>query len=299
MGAIANKLKSALRETREELAADWQFILLLTLIIYALRYWIVIALLVMVVSSSVEAQPSTVVGEELLRYKVKWGFIRIGTMTVQRKINPGREGTFHYVLKAESDPTIPFVDVFFVNSASLRRQSLLSAEFKSVIGRDGQTRSLHYTDSTERQMRLEEYAGERLIYRDSIEMNEPIYDDLGLFEFFRRSAGSSSSKTVASTMEREIKHTLFTFPSEIESIEVSALDGPCAAFRFTGKANWTRSDYAGLKGEFCGWVSADAAKIPLRIEAKIFLGSIILELESFESPGWTQGAQLIAVGGHP
>ena len=280
MKTFARKIQEALRETREEITTDWPHILLLSIIVYVARYWLAIVFIVVGVSSSLEAQPSAVVGEEILHYKVKWGFFRLGSLTVRRQLIPGSSGTFRSVLKAESDVSIPFINVYFVNTAILRTQSLSSVEFTSVIGRDAHTHSHHFTDSLGQRLFMEEYAGHVRVHSDSVELREPVYDDPGMFEFFRRFAGSGVSQTVASVMERRIEQTAFTFPTETESIEVSAFNEARTAYRFTGKGTWIRSDYAGLKGEFCGWVTADSARIPLRIEAKIFLGSVVLELES-------------------
>jgi len=47
-----------------------------------------------------------------------------------------------------------------------------------------------------------------------------------------------------------------------------------------------------MKGPFRGWFSDDDAAIPLKAKVEIFLGSIVLELESYERPGWSRGCKL-------
>jgi hypothetical protein len=42
-----------------------------------------------------------------------------------------------------------------------------------------------------------------------------------------------------------------------------------------------------MSGEFHGWVTDDDAAVILKAEVKILLGSVRIELESYERTGWS------------
>jgi len=270
---------------------DWLRILVLWLTVMLLRYGFfclfVLASVEISFSQNKEMTQSAFQAGETLRYKVKWSLLRLGSLVVQQELaDSTHSGRYRIILTAESARGLPFIDVFFVNRGVISTETLAGLEFTSDVGRNKESKFVHQIDTSAMTFILNEFEHEQLVHSDTLVLNALTYDDPGLFMFFRCLAGSGETREVSSVMESRIETTTFRFPLEREEIEVAALDHPISAFRFEGKANWTRNEYAGLKGEFCGWVSADSAAVPLRIEAKIFLGSIVLELESFERPGW-------------
>jgi len=270
---------------------DWLRILVLWLMVMILRYGFfclfVLASVETSFSQNKEMTRSAFQAGEILRYKVKWSFLRLGSLVVQQEhADSTHLKRYRIILTAESAQGLPFIDVFFVNRGVVSTETFAGLEFTSDVGRNKESKFVHQIDTSEKTFILTEFKHEQLVHSDTLALNALTYDDPSLFMLFRCLAGSGETREVSSVMESRIETTTFRFPEAQEEIEVGALDHPINAFRFEGKANWTRNDYAGLKGEFCGWVSADSAAIPLRIEAKIFLGSIVLELESYERPGW-------------
>jgi hypothetical protein len=74
------------------------------------------------------------------------------------------------------------------------------------------------------------------------------------------------------------------FTPRLETVEVPAFHAPFRAIRFDGRAEWVLPTAAGMTGEFHGWLTQDEAAIPVKATVRIFLGSVTLELESFERP---------------
>ena len=86
--------------------------------------------------------------------------------------------------------------------------------------------------------------------------------------------------------ECSVRETEINFTDEFEMMKVAACDTPVRCRRIDGNAKWVGNSFAGMKGPFIGWISDDSAAIPLKAELKIFLGSIVLELESTNRPDW-------------
>ncbi len=280
-----------MKNSSEMQRGDWLRILILWTLVMILRYGVFCLLLFAGAQNCLSQENlvnrSAFKAGEVLRYKVKWSFIRLGSLEVRQELcDSADRACYRIILTAESAQGLPFIDIYFVNQGKVSTETLESLEFTSDIGREKRNRSVHQTDTAAKLLALTEFVDNNLIRSDTLHLNQLVYDDPSLFMLFRCLAGSGETREVSSVMESRIETTTFRFPVDREEIEVAALDKPVSAFRFEGKANWTRNDYAGLKGEFCGWVSADSAAVPLRIEARIFLGSIVLELESYERPGW-------------
>jgi hypothetical protein len=225
---------------------------------------------------------------EVLQYRVRWGFIRLGTLTLrQDRIDSSR---YVCTLVAESNPSVPFVDIFFVNRSIIAPPVLTGEEFITAIGRTSSRVVYHWRDLANGRVLFEETLRGEVTRRDTIETEHEIYDELGMILSARTLAGTGTRKTFHASMEYNITQTEMRFPQDRETIDVPAFQGRIPAYRFEVKAGWTRPDYAGLKGDFEGWISDDDAAVLLRADLKILVGSVVVELESFERPGWNYGA---------
>jgi hypothetical protein len=85
----------------------------------------------------------------------------------------------------------------------------------------------------------------------------------------------------------EIKNTILDFTGPTEDIKISAWPFPVRTRKYTGTADWEGGTSQGLSGRFTGWVSEDFAAVIIRAEMKVILGSVRIELESWERPDWT------------
>lgn len=118
-------------------------------------------------------------------------------------------------------------------------------------------------------------------------------NEISMLLIMRSLGGSGDRITFHSVMEFAVRTTDVSFMTGQEFIDVPAFQARVPSVRFEGRAYWTRKDYAGMKGEFRGWISDDAASVMLRAELRIFLGSIGLELEEYQRPDWDRITRLV------
>jgi hypothetical protein len=90
----------------------------------------------------------------------------------------------------------------------------------------------------------------------------------------------------------KVDPTEVSYAKATEEIEVDAFEAPRRCHLVSGIARWVGKSFAGMKGPFRGWITDDEAAIPLKAKVEIFLGSIVLELESYECPGRSAVTQI-------
>jgi len=226
---------------------------------------------------------------EVLRYSVRWSFVRLGSIELRQKPASNAAGAFALVtLSARSASGLPFIDVH------VRDRSVLDASDPRC--RDFTVRKEHepasvkkYTyDRNSRTLAMEiTEAGQPSVRRQRVEQRD-FYDALGVIMLLRGLAGSGERITIPMLMDFEIVHSKACCPREIEDISVSAFDDDVPAHRITLRSSWEDESVGGLGGDIDLWCSADAAAIPLRAEMELTLGSIVIELESCTRSGWSR-----------
>lgn len=110
---------------------------------------------------------------------------------------------------------------------------------------------------------------------------ENLYDAIGTFMMIRCLSASGFNITLNNIIDFKICQTHLNFSGAADTIKVAAFDELQKGWEFSGRADWVGKAYGGVSGPFRGWISQDAAAIPLKVKVKIFLGSITLELENF------------------
>ncbi|HLF19213.1 MAG TPA: DUF3108 domain-containing protein, partial [Bacteroidota bacterium] len=138
----------------------------------------------------------------------------------------------------------------------------------------------------------------KLVRMDSVFTRYPCYDAITLFMFARQHAGLDTTVMLPTVNDYEVKPTLIRFTRELEDLAVDALPGSVEARKIDGNALWVGKSFAGMKGPFRGWISNDEAAIPLRAEIEIFLGSVVMELESYERRDWWRSAGIQQAATH-
>jgi hypothetical protein len=70
-----------------------------------------------------------------------------------------------------------------------------------------------------------------------------------------------------------------------QTVTLDAVDYPVDVIGFEGTAEFV--GIFGLTGDFEGWFSNDDARIPIVAKMKVIIGSVTLDLVSWNRPGWT------------
>jgi hypothetical protein len=221
---------------------------------------------------------------EYLKFKVKWGFIHLGTIEIfQQKINDTLP-LYQIEMRARSK-NLPFIKVFFINKGILNSYNPTIRNFQLQTGKENPNITTYIFNASEKNIYLKTVEKNEVIRKDTLRCNDSIYDALGIFMMIRCLSASGFQVNLKNIVDFNIHSTGLKFTSDIEQIKTDAFDTPLQAVRFEGQANFVGKAWAGVSGPFSGWVSYDQIAVPLKVKIKIFLGSISLELEEFVRNG--------------
>jgi hypothetical protein len=217
---------------------------------------------------------------EALTYKVRYGFIRLGTLRLRQSIaDPLTTDTMRVEIEGSSAAGLPFISVHFVTRAMLDVFRPTNIRFELVTGSAGTDRSVYWTDAAAGRSFAVSFSDGEVDRSDTLDVERPFYDGSGLLMFVRAVAGSDTSLALPTIMDHALGTTSITFSSAIEDISVPAYERPIRAHPYHGSTDWVGSSFGGFSGAFRGWVSTDDARRILKADVKLFIGSATIELE--------------------
>lgn len=220
---------------------------------------------------------------EKLTYKVKFGFVKLGTLVMETGKSAGgnRINTRMKFWTAQ----VPFLDSKDVVDDIIDTSALCLMRFEEH-GHDGETkmnrnftydpvkRTISYSDETVKDRITEDVRP----FSDAVALffNLRAWNGSGGNYFFplRSRAGEKLVKCYFSTTEKEQECPAFE-DKEIQTYVLS------------GNADMGDSAPLGASGKFTAYLTKDNASIPIRIDMKIAIGSISLILDKVERAGWT------------
>jgi hypothetical protein len=219
-------------------------------------------------------------GEELI-YKVKWGFLRLGTLKIQ-VLDPLRiddQKIFHIRLYLDSNPMLFFVNMHNVYDTfideHLRPHMHLSQEKIDNID----YRSIHhmnYTDSTVH-AQLINLQDSTQNWSDTVKFPQPLYDGISMTYYARATTENVRRDTLLSYFGDKQGNVLINFRGKQQSpLNRWAKDHDHLYFV---DGNIMLVGIAGLTGPFMGWFSTNPQRIPVKAQLKVFLGNVHVELE--------------------
>jgi hypothetical protein len=228
---------------------------------------------------------------EVLQYRVKWNFFRLGTITIRtlRDTSSSDSSLFRLQMVVESNPDLAFVSIREFNESLVQSTALRSIRFRAEHRNGDDVREIVYAyDSAAHTMRYVETDGAsgRVAAAETLRNVPPYVEGASLFFFARSIAGCGCVKEVPTMVGGKLAPTRLDFSGPAEDVDVDGLDHPVRARKFSGRAEWTGGTSAGLSGSFEGWMSDDDAAIPVKAELEVLLGSVTLELERWHHPGW-------------
>lgn len=236
--------------------------------------------------SSAAYSPAPFRTGEVLRYKVKWGPIRLGTLEItQDRAQMADSGRYSLRLTGRSAKGVPFLHVLFADRAILDSRSPSNWIFTSEDSLIPQGATTYRSDSSATRMSIVETLGGRVTKSLELPHADPLYDCLGLLMLIRGLSGSHQEVTAQTVVEKQVRNTRLSFTEETKDEQPDAFAAPIRLRRFEGHGEWLCKSCAGMTGKFGGWVTDDEAAIPVEISVKIGVGSVSIKLESFTRPG--------------
>jgi hypothetical protein len=228
-------------------------------------------------------------GEELV-YKVKYGFVRLGTVVLRTEHDPYSSDPemMRVSLTMDTEPKIPFLNVHEYSESAVKRSQLTCERFYSELTKSGRRvrerfrydngRRIVYWDQTD----LESGTMTR---NDSVAGVSPFLTGTSLIAFGRAMSTSHTTVSMPIVNEGSQGSVYLDFTKGRAFVEIDALDNHVRTRKYEGQTD-SKVSSAGMTGGFTTWVSDDDAAVPIRMEMKIAVGSISLELEKWNRAGW-------------
>ena len=221
---------------------------------------------------------------ETLTYKVRWSFFRLGTLRMQiaDSFQTADETVYRIDLAIDSNPLL-----FFLNR-HYRYTCLISESFK--------VQQLTYLDNEEGTVYSASYVFNHAlktvsvvmtdtsdtsrVLRKTIRYEDELYDGLSLIYFVRQTVTAVRTDTVHYIADDGYADMIIDFQGEAKPVGVSAFSAKQQTCYIEGMV--FDKGIAGLSGKFKGWFGCDAQRLPLKAALKVFIGSVIVELEKKE-----------------
>lgn len=228
---------------------------------------------------------------EVLQYKVRWNFLRLGTITLRTVRDTASSDTSQYrlLMIVESNPDLMVVRIREFNESIVQRPSLTSLHYrgKHRSGDDLKEIIYSYDPETHRASCVQRDCRSRSILQaDTLEDVPPYVEGASLLFYSRSLLHCRAVVKVPTMVGGKLSSTTLDFTGAVEETDVEGVDLPVRCRKYTGYADWSGGSSAGVSGSFTGWMSDDTAAIPLRAEMHVLLGSITIELEKWDRPGW-------------
>ncbi len=228
-------------------------------------------------------------GEEL-QYKVKYGFVRLGTVVVKTEQDPYSHdpNMVRVTFTMDTDPKIPFLNVHEYSESTMNRWRLTSERFYGEHAKKGHKIRVRFQYDEPHKLvwwdRTDLATGATLNH-DTIHNMQPFLEGPSLFTYGRAMSGSHDVVTMPILVDGAVGSAKLDYTKGRAYVDVDAFDEHVRTRKYQGETN-TAVSTAAMTGPFTVWVSDDDAAVPVRLEMKIVVGSITMELEKWNRPGW-------------
>ena len=261
-------------------------------------------LLFVLVFSNTQAQSRVLQKGEDLIYVVKYGFIKLGEVTFHLTDSFTEDSNKIYTANAtmKSYEGIPFVGINYTFETMMKqlKGQIVSIEFHATDFKDekGEKYKVNsdyyflYDSSFIKVIKYRTNSNGVYQYMDTnkkiaILKDEYFQDGLSMFYNARLSSIKKSQDNRRNTLvfindkESTLKYS-FNFARDAVSCDI--VDYDIASIKIAGVADFV--GILGVTGEFEAWLSDDEARVPLKAKFNIMIGSVTLELISYNRYGW-------------
>ncbi len=226
------------------------------------------------------------VGEELV-YKVRWSLLRLGTVKMQVIDTVRLQGQLlrRIKLQMDSNPVLIFVNIHN------RYECLIDSLFRPVIyvvnesGPENKNLMVYQFDYDKRKMIwdiLDPSDSSKVMEHRETNLEYYLYDGISLTFFARGNARENREFKLHSFIYDRSGPVDMRFKPQREKIKIPSIDKEFETFVVEGIIHL--KGIAGVTGGYKGWFTADERRIPLKALLKVFIGNVVVELESWK--GW-------------
>lgn len=226
------------------------------------------------------------VGEDI-NYVVKYLMFEIGEvrLKVLKEEVSGKDTLFSAIAYIDSYEGLPFVDLHQIYETKFDKKQI-SHFFKGTIFSKDTTFTRYNFDREKKNIHIikgREKAN--TIWTDTNVVYDRDYQDgLSLFYFARMRTGQNKTVHVPTFINEKYEKTYINFYSDIEDVEIDAVDYDIACVRLDGETEFR--GIFGLTGYFEGWFTNDEYAVPVLAKMQVIIGSITLELKDWNKSKW-------------
>ncbi len=223
------------------------------------------------------------VGEQLV-WKVRWSFIRLGTLRlqVQDTVRLHHQKLYRIKLLMDSNPVLIFVNIH--NKYECLVDSLFRPVVYMVDENNGGDRNLllYQFDYQKKQVFMQVLDSDdttKVIREKIINLEHYIYDGISLTFFARGNSYPARQFKLFTFIDDRIGPLDMHFAEQLEKLKISAIDQYFETIRVEG--TFYIKGIAGVTGDYKGWFTTDERRIPLKALMKVFIGNVVVELEKW------------------
>ncbi len=231
-------------------------------------------------------KPDVLRGGEALTYKVKWTFVRVGTL---RLVNEGlvkRKGKEYFKLKIYIDSAdgIPFVTIHDTYESYVDSNAVPVAFYAVEDKGDHKLETDYIFDYENKVVKIQvrkNYPDRIIITQNqNVPLDQTYRDVLSLLYYARQMSGTTGSNMTIPTFVLDGRDSCYFHQmGKLDEIKYNGKLEP--SYYLEGKIKFI--GIAGIKDDFEGWFSVDRQRVPLVAKMKAFFGSITIELENSEN----------------
>ena len=227
------------------------------------------------------------VNEELL-YEVSYAFVKLGTVRIKTLNHYDKNGKQVYKAIAFMDSyKIPLISLHSIFESEMD-ETIYAHQFIASELDEGEWRYTKYDFNYNRDKVFCERgypSNKRSPIKDTVSLDKKLMQDgLSLFFKARQTLYSQKPENIPVFINEKKENTNIEYPCKRETIEIEAVKYPIDVLYFKGKATFV--GVFGLTGDFQGWFSNDAARIPIFARMTVILGSVKVELKSWTRTNW-------------
>jgi hypothetical protein len=232
--------------------------------------------------------PSRVIqeGEELV-YNVRYGFIDLGQIRITTGKTAREAGRTVYRGDAviQSYQGVPFVDLHAIYASNFDSLGFSHHFLGKSREDEAWSFSEYFFHNDQRKVVMETGSKDSVVERrDTLSLETGYHDGLSLFFFAREKLYAGKKLSIPTLVKEEKGKTLIDFRVEKGIVESDFIDYPVDVIGFYGTAEFV--GIFGLTGDFEGWFSNDEARVPVKANMKVIIGSVTIELVSWKREGW-------------
>ncbi len=247
------------------------------------KLWMLLVLIFVFTTQS-QAAFKWQIGEKLT-FRVRWSFVRLGTLEMHVVDSVRIKGRLLYRIKLRMDSNPVLIFVHLHN----RYECLIDSLFRPVVymvnEKNGEKRDVmiyqfDYDNNKVYWDILDSNDTTKVLEHKVLNLEHYMYDGISLTFFARGNAKLGASYRVYSFIEDRKGPVDMHFSEELHPLYFEPAKKKFSTFEVYGMFHL--KGIAGVTGKYRGWFTNDDRRVPLKALMKVFVGNVVVELEKWE-----------------